>query len=314
MKPIAALFVLSIASTALAGAGSMPVDGFAAMVNNRVVTIGDVMAYVQPTDQSLRDQYTGMELQKKREEAYEAGLQSLIDRALILEDFKTQQGKLPERVINDRINELIHDKFKDDRIAFQQALVEEGITLDEWRDETRDRIVVSILRRQEVADKVKLSPDAALKLYESRKAKYAKPATAHLHVIVVHRKVADARDRAVMARGKILLGDDFEDVAKGYSDGPKADEGGDWGWLDPGTLRAELKMAANAAKVGAVSEVIETDDAYYVIRVDERHEAGYRSFAEVQPELAEELKQAEADRLYKDWMQRLRRKHYVQIF
>lgn len=308
---------LAIATCAWGSAGTLPVDGFAAKVNDRVITIGEVIAYVQPTEQQLRDRYSGVELQKKREEAFESGLQALIDRALILEDFKLQQGQLPERVINDRVNELVRDKFKGDRIAFQQALIDEGITLDEWRTETRERIVVSILRRQEVSEKVKLSASAVRELYEQRKAGLAIPARARLHVISIRLNPEDpdaAREKAIVARGKVLAGDDFEDVATGYSDGHKAESGGDWGWIETDSLRPELKAAVEKTPVGGISDLVETDDAFYILRVDERQAAGFKSFEEMLPQLTEELRQAEADRLYKDWMQRLRRKHFVQIF
>ncbi len=312
------LILSGIAGAAFAATNVMPVDGYAAMVNNRVITIGDVITYVQPLEQSLRDQFTGAQLQKKREEAFETGLQALIDRALILEDFDSQPAKLPDRVVNDRIGELVREQFKGDRLAFQQALVDEGLTLDEWRTETKNRIVISILRQQEVSSKVKIAPNAARELYDARKNQYAVPAQVHLHVISIHRGTPSdpnaGHDKAVVARGKLLTGDDFEDVAKAYSDGSKADAGGDWGWMDPSSLRADLKAAVDHLPVGEASDIIEADDAYYILRVDDRRPAGFRPFSEIEPKLTEELKQADADRLYKEWMQRLRRKYYVQIF
>lgn len=315
------LAFLAGATHARASAGTLPVDGFAAMVNQRVVRVSDVIAYIQPADQQLRDVYTGEELQKKREEAFDSGLQALIERALILEDFASQekQPQLPERVINDRINEMINERFQNDRAAFLQALIDEQITLDEWKQETRDRLIVSILRRQEVTDKVKVSPTQVRDLYESQIEKYRFPARVNLSVIVINQgkddKEREAKlQQAVLARGKVLGGTDFADVAKEYSEGSRAAEGGDWGWLEEASLRPELKSKIQALKNGEVSDIIEVDDAYYIVVVNDRKDAGVTPFEDIRVQLESEVKKAETDRLYNQWMQRLRRKHFVQVF
>ena len=297
----------------------MLVDGFVAKVNDRVITVGDVMELIQPTEMQLRDLYQGDELEEKREEIFNSGRDQLIEQALILEEFKKQGVELPKQLVDNRVNEIIFDRFDNNRATFLQALTDQQITLEEWRAEIQDNLVVGYLRRQEINDKVKISPTLIWQTYLEQKEKYAEPEQVRLRMIVIH-KGATTQDHAVKqkqaqtTRDDIVAGGDFAAAAKNISEGNKASEGGDWGWIEPSILRKELQDAVASLKVGDVSEVIETDADFYILKIEDHMPARFKPFDDVRKEIENELKQAEAERLYKAWIQRLKRNHYVQIF
>lgn len=293
-----------------------PVDGYAAIVNDRVITVGDVMELIQPTEIQLRDAYDGAELEAKRDEAYQTGRDLLIEQALILEEFEKQGGQIPERLVNDRINEFVFERFQNDRARFLAALAEEQVTLDEWRERIRERIIVSVLRRQEVFDKVKVPPGAIMERYEQKRDQFRQPARVKLSLIVLKKEGGEEaqREKAVLARGRILGGGDFAEEARRISEDSKSSSGGDWGWMEPASLRAELKAAAETAPIGQVSDVIETPDAFYLMYVEDRQKAALRPLDDVRAEIEDGLRKAESERLYRQWIERLKRKHYVQLF
>lgn len=315
----ALLAATSLVAAASAIAAPTAVDGFAAVVNTRIITVGDVLEYVAPTESQLREVYSGDELQQKREQIYTSGLEALIDQALILEDFKSRQAEIPERLVNDRINEIIFDRFNNDRALFQQALVDQQTTLEEWRDQIRDRLIVTFLRRQEVTDKVKLSPNDVRRAYNERAAEFTVPLRVRLNVIVLNRGSTPEeqevkRQQAIMVRGKLLAGEEFSFVAMNVSEGSKAAQGGDWGWMQPSDLRVELKNAVAAMKENDISDIIETENELYIVKVAEIQPEHVTPYEEVKDKIEQELKENEGLRLYKAWMERLRRKFYVQIF
>ncbi|NCC52286.1 MAG: hypothetical protein EOM20_13865, partial [Spartobacteria bacterium] len=86
------IVVLMMWAARAPGVENIPIDGYAAMVNDRVITVGDVLMQLQPVELQLRELYEGIELEKKLEEAYADARQNLIERALILEEFK-KSGK-----------------------------------------------------------------------------------------------------------------------------------------------------------------------------------------------------------------------------
>lgn len=312
-KFFGAAALCAVALPAWPRAGAQPVDGFAATVNDRVITVSSVMEVVQPVDRKLQAQYAGTELQKKREEAFEYALETLIQQALILEEFKALGGAMPERLVRERADSIIRDQFGNDRMAFQDALVEQRMTLEEWRDQTRENLVVNALRRQEVGDRLTVNPIDVYRLYEKRRDQYRIPAQSWLRVITIKRD-DDAPARATEARGQLLAGQDFSKVAKDFSSDNKTDKGGDWGWVDVSILRKELMAAIEKTSAGELGPLVETEDAFYLFRVEERRPAGLKTFEEVRGPLEEEVRRAESARLFDAWMKRLRRKHYVKIF
>jgi parvulin-like peptidyl-prolyl isomerase len=95
-------------------------------------------------------------------------------------------------------------------------------------------------------------------------------------------------------------GENFAKVAKKYSDGPHAENGGQQSWTKPDSV-ADTKTAAMLHKLapGEVSPVIHTADSYRLIRLNARKPAGRHSLAEVQETIRhkiEERLQKEATR------------------
>ncbi|MCX7010423.1 MAG: peptidyl-prolyl cis-trans isomerase, partial [Kiritimatiellaeota bacterium] len=283
--------------------------------NNRVITVSDVLGSMGPVRQRLSDTYSGPELEKKVEEAYQKTLDMLIERALILEDFARQEKKLPEQIVDGRINEIIHDRFNNSRTAFFSALTEERLTLDEWRQQARDFIIVAMLRRQEVLDKVVVTPGAIQALYQKRSEKYRVPEKVHLRAIVLRAGSTNNLEQfAAEVRMRISAGEKFEELAKQYSLGAGSTKGGDWDWVLPGELRKELKAAVDQLKPGQVSAPVRMDDDFYLLKLEERQTAGMTPLDKNYAEVEGDLREKEAERIYKDWIQRLKGKYYVKIF
>ena len=300
-------------------ARSVPVDGYAAIVNERVITVGEVLAMLQPLRQQLETSYEGDELDKKLQQEYENQLNFLIERALILEEFVTMKGELPERAVDDQINTIISDRFHNDRAAFLQALTEDRMTLDEWREETKNRIIVAVMRRREISDHVVVSPSAVRSTYDATVEKYKVAEQIKLRMIVLNKgKTSDdhavKHKEAEQIHEKIVAGADFVDLAKSSSEGSKAAQGGDLGWLDPTTLRKDLQAVAAKLEPGKISDVVEGEDEFDILKLEGRKPALVTPFSDVQGQIQSDLRKAEEERLYKAWVERLRKKYYVKVF
>jgi parvulin-like peptidyl-prolyl isomerase len=89
------------------------------------------------------------------------------------------------------------------------------------------------------------------------------------------------------------VGADFAALARAHSDGHTKEQGGNWDWTECESLACEeLGSFLSTGKIGSTSEVIAHEDEYHIAKIHDRDEAPTRSFAEVEPELREGLKQA----------------------
>src|SRR4051812_27146095 len=107
-------------------------DGIAAVVNDDVVTFSQVRELVGPKEKAARDTLKGNELVEKIKEIRLQAVNDLIDRQLILQEFKGMQKKgasIPDYVVEDRVQAIIREEFGNDRSAFMRTLAAQGYTI-----------------------------------------------------------------------------------------------------------------------------------------------------------------------------------------
>ena len=310
---------LSGASAASAQRGSIPIEGYSAKVNDRVIMVSDVMALVRPLEEQLRLKMDGDELREKLFESFDMALNSLIERALILEEFSTKEGEIPDKAIDDHMNQIIAERFGNDRSKMLKALQEEHMSFEDWREQVKDQLIIGVMRRESVYNKVSLSPNAAREKYNQDITTYTKQAEVKLRMITVGKgtspeEAAEKEAKIKDARGRVTFGDNFIAVAKDVSEGSKSKKGGDWGWIGLNDLRPELSEIARKIPVGHVSEIISAGDNFYLLLVEERRDEGRVPFKDVREELEQELRRNETNRIYNEWTARLREKHFVQVY
>jgi len=310
-----ALFVMPCVSPA----EKIVTDGIAAQVNNNSITIGDVTVLLQPVQKQLAAKYSGSELKDRMKAAYTNALNSMIERKLILDAYEKQENKFPENYINERVEEITQDMFSGDRADLMAALAKERLNYEEWRKEIKNHVIATLMRRVNVEQNVTISASTVRKKYDENSGLYKAPARIKLRMIVLGGDVpggeaGSARKKAEELRKKLAGGADFAETAKAESEGNKAADGGDWGWIEPKILRPELADAAAQLKTGEISRVIEAEDQFYILKAEDRKDEAVTSFVEVQSQIERELRKAEAEKVYGAWIERLRKNAYIKVF
>jgi parvulin-like peptidyl-prolyl isomerase len=99
-----------------------------------------------------------------------------------------------------------------------------------------------------------------------------------------------------------------------YSSGLQRSEGGDRGWVDRSYFKPELATIAFSLKPGQHSGVIDLPEACYLMMVEDVRPAHVREETEVRDDIERILKAEESLRLYKEWIERLKRKSFIQYY
>lgn len=296
--------------------GSIQVDGVAAHVDQRTITIGEVLDLMAPAAAQMREHYRGEALEAQLESASRQALRHLIDRALILGAYETGKAAIPDRLLQNRIREITFDRFGRDREAVWDKLAGAGLTLEEWQSQLRESIIVSFLRDTEIESRIQVSPGAVRAAYVASPERFQSPATVLLRVIMIRDQSggdASHRDLAVSLVERLKRGEAFDALASEYSEGRQADAGGNWGWVNVNELQPALAEQALNLPVGSVSEAITIDPNHYIIQIDGRRHASVTPLAEAYRELHRELQQQEAEKLYISWVERLESLAAVQM-
>jgi peptidyl-prolyl cis-trans isomerase SurA len=296
--------------------GQEVLDGIAAVVNNDVVTFSQVRDLVAAQERAAKGALKGEELVAKIKEIRLAAINDLIDRQLILQEFKSKGFQIPEYFIEERVTTIIREEFGNDRSAFIRTLAAQGFTLEKFREVEMDKIIVQEMRRQAIKGTPNVTDAQLADYYKAHSEDYGTPAQLKLRTITIRKTgQGDAKRKMIEEiRGKIIGGAEFGDLARMYSEDDKQEAYGDWGWIDQRTLNESLSKAAFALKVGEVSKVIELAGSYYLLYAEAKKPAVVKPLKDVKPEIEKGLLQLERQKQQTEWLAKLRKKAFIKMY
>jgi peptidyl-prolyl cis-trans isomerase SurA len=123
--------------------------------------------------------------------------------------------------------------------------------------------------------------------------------------------LASAEAKANDLLAQIQKGASFEDVAKKYSDGASAADGGQLGVFKRGQLAKELEDKTFAMKPGEVSGVIRTKQGYVILKVIEHQEAGIPPLKTAEPHIQDALYYQKLQPALRAYLTKLREEAYL---
>ena len=295
------------------------IDGIAAVVNGDIITYSQVRALVAPREQLLRSQYSGEELVKQIKAARQAALNDLIDRQLIIQAFKKESYQIPDHYVDQRVHEIIQENFGGDRNTFIKTLEAQNYTLGEFKKLETERMIVQAMRSKNVKREMIASPAKIDEYYKAHRSEFAPKEQIKLRLIMIpaHANDGNAAAQRSMAEeilGKLANGAEFDRMAQIYSEDSSRDLGGDWGWIDRKTLAAPLEKAAFNLPVGRISNIIEFNGNFYLLKVEDKKGGASPSLAQVRDQIEKKLLQQEAQNLQEKWLASLRSKAYIRRF
>jgi peptidyl-prolyl cis-trans isomerase SurA len=171
-------------------------DGVAAIANDRVITYSEVRDYVQPIVQQLRRNYSGSNLVVKVQEAQMDALNNLIERALIIQEFKDKGYSIPETVIDEQLNDVIANDFGGDRTTFIKTLQAQNMTVAQYRDQLRDRVIVQAMRNSKTQKEVVISPYKIEKYYRDHQDDFKVDEEIKVRMIFIKKAPSEATPAA----------------------------------------------------------------------------------------------------------------------
>lgn len=291
------------------------VDGVAAYVNAHVITYSDVLGASRALQQMVTQRQGGEDVNA----LYQKTLGELINRKMMLDAYADQKLiKIPDAMVEERVEKVIREMFKNDRMAFLGALAEDGNTEVAWRQQIREQIVVGAMRNLRVDSQVRVSPLAVRERYDKAPEKQETPPAVMFGMIVIGIGQDDAGRVAQKAKladvqAALAAGQDFAEVAKRYSEDTLAASGGMRDWVEPDMLRAELRDLVMQAEIGVVKGPVEIGPHYALVKVGGRREAARLSFEDAYADIERELRMELEKRLYDEWIVQLRRDAFVRV-
>ncbi len=297
------------------------VDQILATVDTEAILQSDLMMEITPHLAELQSTTPDAEtFQREADALVREALEQAIDAKLLLREALRAGIEIDEKRIDEQLAEF--KKMYDSPEQFTKELEAAGETLGDLRVRIRKQSMaraMAVRKQSEYEKQVAVSESDLAQYFEDHKDEFAQPERVHASQIFLPAS-GDAEERAVVkARMDEILselkqGGDFAAVAKAYSKGPEAQQGGAIGWIARGDLVQSLEEAAFAQAPEGLSDVLESPGGFHILRVNERQEAGQTTLDDVRKDIEPRLRAEAAIQQYRHWIQELRNKSRVRVF
>ncbi len=265
---------------------------------------------------------TQAKVDAKVAEMKKEALDDLIDRKLILAEFKKLGGSIKETYVDTAIDDFITKRFDGNRDKFLGELKKSGMTIRQFRDMQREQITIQALRSQNDGPETLLNtPDEMRAKYDQVKHEYASDPKIILRMLSLPKTAADSDEASQKRliediRKQLQKGADFATMARTHSSDSAASEGGlvGGGPIGKDYLNEQLTAVAFGLQPRQVSDIIDGGTHWRLMYVDARQGGAVPGFEELKDNIDKLLTQEKRKGYIDRWLEKLRRDAGIRLY
>jgi peptidyl-prolyl cis-trans isomerase SurA len=264
-----------------------------ARVNNDVITL----AAYQKAEQTLRDEVTRdcegcppEKIDAQFKDQQKDLLRGMIDESLIVQRAKDMNVNV-ESDVNKRLDEVRQQNGLATLEDLQKGVEASGLSWENYKTTIRNGLLQKEVVRREVGSHVDITREEVKQYYDAHPQEFTLPERVVLSEISLStdgkspEEMAAVRNKVEGLRTSVLNGDDFNQVARLYSQGSTAKDGGSLGTFKKGELAPQLEQTVFQMSKGQITDVIQTRTDFEILKVDDHLQAGLQPFEKVEPDI-----------------------------
>jgi peptidyl-prolyl cis-trans isomerase C len=327
-------------SEAIAATPAAP--AIVATVEGHQITAKIYQVYLRNGIEALGLSQATEEGRRRIEVLKEGIIGELIDRALIEAEAERRNVSIPGEQFSKAYDRRIAEMGGEE--LYQDYLAEHSLTDEEFRQTVRQEILGELMQTELTSglsvaeqearafyDREKNNPNLAVMFQEPERARAS-------HILIGARRaqiagefrskgmsradadraaseeIARRRKAAAAILSKAQNGQDFAALARAHSeDAGTSARGGDLGFFTRNTHTAKFDDAVFALKAGEISDIVETEYGFHIIKLVERRPARTRAFDELRGQIEEQILARKRAETLTRWLERRRREAAVHV-
>ena len=303
--------------------GSEVVTGAMIQINGKFLTVDDILHIAALDLGKIPPGVSEGSFRSRAEKIITEEIRRRVSQSLALPEAERILNDDQRRLIGVEVDETVAAmiaQFDGSRRKLQADLTRQGTTLEAVTENHRRELTVRWFLRLKFASSVSVNRAMLWDYYNRHKQEFSTPKKVQMQTITVPisaflatgrtRPTAveldsartAARSRIGQAALAVRKGEEFGEVARHFSSDPKTAEGGLWPLMPIGSFRQEMvEKVAFAQAAGQVSDVIETEEGFALVKTVVAQEAVSTSFEDAQADIEKILRDQQAAKLYNDY-------------
>lgn len=324
IKMVTFLAVLHL-GTLTVNSQQIEVNAIAAKVNGSAITKNEVAFMLSPIYAQLTTQFPrrGPEFERQFTEAREKILQELIDRRIILDEFKQVGASIRPYLIDEEVKRQIRELYNSDESLFREELKKSRMTMDGYREMTREKMVVQAMRAQQFSDAPPPLPNEIQNEYNEVNSTLRDVTKDNITFRKIFIPSADPENPLATPDTQLALAEDitkqakegksFEELAKTYSKDAFAELGGLQENLPRTDLSPEFSAILFDAPENQVVGPLLDPRGFTVVMVLSKVLGPAPALSAVRPMIEERVRRKKTSEQYDRWIESRRKQAMVTI-
>ena len=281
MRKVCLWAMLLTVSIALPLAAQMKAGAVIMTVNDQPIYSWEV-ALMAP---QVQKELAGRGAPPKREDVINLAVRRIVDSRLLAQEALRRNLKPDSGRVEGALAQI--EAQSGGRGGLDVALDRFGATYDQLRASVSEKDLVQTFVTTQIEPQVSVTAEDVAAFYDANPEMFARPDMVRARHILVRltqtSTTADkkeARARATAAHQRVVAGEDFATVASEVSEGTEASNGGDMGFFARDAMMPALTDVAFALEVGQISDIIETQFGFHILKVEEKRAASKMPYEE----------------------------------
>jgi peptidyl-prolyl cis-trans isomerase SurA len=195
----------------------------------------------------------------------------------------------------------------------------QGLGWEDFKAQIRNSLLTQDVIRREVGSHISIPSEDVKKYYQEHQKEFIRPEQVVLSEIFLStegkspEEMASVEKKAEDLRNRVVKGEDFNEIAKHFSEGSTAKDGGVLGTFEHGQLSKQLEDIVFKKDKGQMTDVIQTKTGFEVLRVEAHYQAGLQPLDKVENEIMNRIYGQKMQPTMREYLGQLREQSYVMV-
>ncbi|NDI34139.1 peptidylprolyl isomerase [Chengkuizengella sediminis] len=248
-----------------------------------------------------KDKLFDLMVQQLGKETTNALVQQLIDQSLVSQELANEGLNVTDEELANGVAKEI-EQFKASFGSEEEVeayLLQYGMSMEDYQKIVEDLVPFQLQIEKLFESKIEVTDEEIATYYEENLSFYTEEEQVKASHILV-----ETKEEAEAIMQQINDGADFAELAIEHStDSGSGANGGDLGFFGRGTMVPEFDEAVFNLSIGEVSEIVQSEFGFHIIKVTDKKEANTPTFEEKQEEIKDELKKVKTSEQYQLWIE-----------
>lgn len=293
----------------------LQINSVLASVNGEPVSLEDILPATRQQEYQAYAAYSGDRLYEAIRSIRRKAVDDLINRKLVIADYRQQPFAIPNQQIEEELDNVAERMGYRSRSEFIRQARQSGSSIERLRRQVEENMIYQLMLYRRYQIEQNITPREVYEYYQQHRGDFVRPESLELGMILLPANSPEQEATAEKVGGELKADSGrFAELARLYSAGPGAENGGTLGRIERRRLRPEFAAAMPDLSPGRVYGPVRTAEGIFFLKVIAHFPEEQSDFRKLAPEIRARLEENRREKSRERYFEELRKDAVLRYF